>query len=103
MKIVIAEIVCAIEALHNVDILHGDISFQNTLIASDGHIIVIDYGFSDELAGFKLFNPDWKSLSLMCGEIFPEISRDENVTSLMESLRNMTVAQLPRKSFGHHD
>lgn len=103
MKIALAEIVCAIEALHKADILHGDISFKNTLIASDGHLVLTDFGFSDDLSGYKLFNPDWKGLCYMCSAAFPEVVRDENVDSLIGLLRIMTTDQLPRKSFGHHE
>lgn len=89
---------CAVEQLHSRDILHGDISLKNTVIDSEGHLVLADFGNSEALSCYSFFNPDWKSLSYMCGTLFPETSRDANQSSLIAMFRNMTDAQIPGKS-----
>lgn len=96
-KLVLAEHVIAIEKLHNINLLHGDLAFQNTLIGADGHLILTDFGF----ASWKLNDEDsawdWKTLSMMCPEIFGRPVKDENQLSLVALLNNMTDTNLPGK------
>lgn len=47
-RIVIAELVLAIEALHSKDIVHRDLKPDNILIDDDGHIKVTDFGLAKE-------------------------------------------------------
>lgn len=47
-RLVIAELVLAIEALHSKDIVHRDLKPDNILIDDDGHIKVTDFGLAKE-------------------------------------------------------
>ena len=46
--IYIAEIVCAIQALHMSHIVYRDLKFENILIGTDGHIKLTDFGISKQ-------------------------------------------------------
>lgn len=46
-----AEIVLALEHLHNFNIIHRDIKPENILLHRNGHILLTDFGFAKELGG----------------------------------------------------
>ena len=41
-----SEVICAIEYLHNLDIIYMDLKPENIMIQNDGHIKLIDFGLS---------------------------------------------------------
>jgi serine/threonine protein kinase len=45
----------ALEAIHRLGILHGDIREQN-FIATESHVYIIDFGFSRKASMFELHN-----------------------------------------------
>ena len=45
-KFYCAQVVLAIEYLHNLDIIHRDLKPENTLISPDGYIKISDFGFA---------------------------------------------------------
>ena len=54
-KFFIAELVLAIENLHNLDIIYRDLKPENILIDSDGHIRLADFGLAKEnVSGNKM-------------------------------------------------
>lgn len=98
-QLILAEIVNAIEQLHNANVLHGDLTFQNILIDDKGHFVLIDFGQSQRLSKIGASKLDWNYLSFMCCEIFSYPYQDENQATLVELLKNMTDEQLPGKCF----
>lgn len=96
-KLILAEIVCAIEQLHNANVLHGDLTFQNILIDGNGHFVLIDFGQSKRLSRIGASKLDWQYLSFMCCELFSYPYQDENQITLVELLKNMTDKQLNGK------
>jgi len=46
----IAELVLALEYLHQHDVIYRDIKTENILLNSDGHIVLTDFGLSKELS-----------------------------------------------------
>ncbi|GIQ92353.1 hypothetical protein KIPB_016072, partial [Kipferlia bialata] len=42
----IAEIILAIEAMHDCDIVYRDVKPENVLLFSDGHVKITDFGLS---------------------------------------------------------
>lgn len=50
-KIYIAEIILALEYLHNNHIIHRDLKPENILLDSDGHIVITDFGLATMSTG----------------------------------------------------
>ena len=46
-KFYIAELILAVENMHNVGIIHRDLKPDNILLDSDGHIKLTDFGLSE--------------------------------------------------------
>ena len=46
----LAEIILALEHLHNNDILHRDLKPENVLLSSDGHVCLTDFGLSKDFS-----------------------------------------------------
>ncbi|XP_058066363.1 ribosomal protein S6 kinase alpha-5 [Anopheles bellator] len=49
VRIYVAEVIVAIEHLHNLGILYRDIKLENILIDAEGHVVLTDFGLSREL------------------------------------------------------
>lgn len=102
MKLALAEVIDATEKMHEMNIRHGDLGLDNTVIASDGHTKLIDFGqsqpFSDDDENRKEEKREWDRVSIMCQNAFPKpIHQHEH--DLIEFLKeNMTDSQLPGKS-----
>ncbi|KAG5679071.1 hypothetical protein PVAND_008668 [Polypedilum vanderplanki] len=74
VRFYIAEIVVALEQLHQQNIIYRDIKLENILLDKDGHIIITDFGLSKELK-------DGARTSSYCGTIeymAPEIVNPRN-------------------------
>jgi serum/glucocorticoid-regulated kinase 2 len=54
-KFFIAEIICAIEYVHSLDVIYRDLKPENILIADDGHCRLADFGLAKENIGEKDF------------------------------------------------
>lgn len=98
MKLILAEIITAIETLHKVNVRHGDISPHNVLINSDGHLLLTDFGWSKWSDDYfsHMFN-DWGRLPRLCNRSFSEQLQNEQ--GLIELFGTMEDEQIPGKSF----
>ncbi|KAL4253956.1 hypothetical protein ABKN59_003045 [Abortiporus biennis] len=71
-----AEVLEAVSQLHDLHIHHGDIKLNNFLIASDGHIVLTDFGLAEDFSeqGHIKKKEDWDSygtLGYMAPELYP--------------------------------
>lgn len=46
MKVYAAEIVLALEYIHNLGIIYRDLKPENIMLGKDGHIMLVDFGLS---------------------------------------------------------
>src|SRR6185437_11045477 len=49
-KFYVAEIVCALESLHDLGIIYRDLKPENILLDADGHVVLIDFGLAKQLS-----------------------------------------------------
>lgn len=93
---VLAEIVVAIEQLHNMNIEHRDLKWDNFAIDSQGHLKLIDFGYAVYHDQLNMTNPnwflnmDWYKLGAMCTDLFYG-SLNCTERNLITYLHNMNV------------
>lgn len=76
-----AELLVALEFLHDRRILHRDIKPENVLLGQDGHLLLTDFGLAKDLSGFD--DPDVAQKHSWCGSedyMAPEIIAREHHT-----------------------
>ena len=49
LKFYIAEIIIALELIHNDNVIYRDLKPENVMIGGDGHIKIVDFGFTKKL------------------------------------------------------
>lgn len=94
-RIILTEMIVAIESFHKAGILHRDIFAKNTVIDSTGHLKLTDLGRSEWRTDNDPKHIDWKSLFVMCRELFSQQFRLEDQPMLFKLLLNMSDSQLP--------
>lgn len=92
-QLILAIVVSLVERIHYENFAHGDISFSNILLDSNGRFILTDFGYSKIISDDKDSKYDWKSISQMCDELFSHPNDSE--WSVRNMLRNMSDALLP--------
>lgn len=101
MRLALAEVVIATERLHNMNIMHSDSGLYNTIIDSDGHIMLIDFGqstpFSDDDESKTAEKREWDRVSIMCQIAFRKPYNQTQIDLIEFMSTNMTDAQLPSK------
>ncbi|CAB9509209.1 activated protein kinase catalytic subunit alpha-1 [Seminavis robusta] len=67
----LAEIILALEFLHNLGVLHRDLKPENILLGEDGHVCLTDFGLAKDFSGEGGFqNDDHEArASTICGTI----------------------------------
>lgn len=78
---------------------YTDISHRNTLIDSDDHLVLIDFGTSiySNGADDDDKNWNWRKIAFNCMYDFPKANRTEIQADLIQMLRNMNDAQIQGK------
>lgn len=71
IKLYLAEIICAIEFLHNHNIVYRDLKLENIVIDKNGHLRLVDFGFAKRLKKERTYTR-WGTE----GYIAPEIIKD---------------------------
>lgn len=93
-RIILAEIVLAIEKLHELNIVHHDLGADNILIGNAGHLVLADFGISKQFEkGYD--KGDWIFVYILSRKLFTEATEDEHEQSLIKFLETMTDDQLP--------
>lgn len=96
-KLILAEIVTAVEKIHSANVSHEDLQLKNILIGSDGHLMLTDFGLSETLTDNDASKTDWFFVWLLCNDIFPKQIRNKNFRSFTNLLLEMTDDRLPGK------
>lgn len=74
-KFYAAELLVALETLHNMDIVHRDIKPENVLLDGEGHLVLTDFGLAKEVSGLGEQAHSWcGSEDYMAPEIISRIS-----------------------------
>lgn len=86
-KLILAELISAIESLHKANISHSDISRFNILIDSDGHLVLTDLAYSGPLSNGGLY--DWKCIYEFRERVFPkEILEELDIFQMFETMKD---------------
>jgi serine/threonine protein kinase len=85
VRLIIAELIVALEALHEKKIIHRDVKPENILVDDTGHIVLADFGLARDFQhGFRSKRPELSSVFMTdcrCGSpayMSPEMWKGEN-------------------------
>lgn len=93
---IVAELLTAVMSVHSYNVIHRDLQRVNMVIDSDGHLLLTDFGISSWFTNEKHVKEDTRGMVLFLkGNIFPKPIIDEHQKNLIQSLKNMTNAQMP--------
>ena len=69
VRLATAEIVIAIEQLHQLGISHNDIKSDNVMIGADGHVVIIDFGLAQQFSPPRKLRNDWRAVAEICYQL----------------------------------
>ncbi|KAL5291832.1 RPS6KA5.2 family protein [Megaselia abdita] len=69
LRIYIAELIIALEQLHELGVIYRDIKLENVLIDKNGHIVLTDFGLSRKLAPFERAQSYCGTMEYMAPEV----------------------------------
>lgn len=93
-KQVLAEVVTVIDQLHDMNIEHRDLKWDNFAIDSQGHVKLIDFGYAMYRDQQNFSRPnwflqsDWFKLGNMCEDLFSD-EPNQNESNLIALLHTM--------------
>lgn len=96
---IIAEIVIAVEDMHRLNVHIGDLQSKNVVIDGEGHMLVIDFGFSKITPNVTDRRGDWGQLCGICVDVFSYPFKTEQQKSLVDFMSKMTDDQLSGRFF----
>lgn len=95
-KLILAELIVSVESMHKKNVLHLDLHSGNVLVDSDGHLVVIDYGYAKWLSDkIPFINFDWFSISRTFSGAFKCANVDEYPKDILHMLHDMKDEQVP--------
>lgn len=96
---ILTELVAGLESVQKSHVLHGDFSPKNVLIDNEGHLKLIDYGFSRWLPDDDVdyTREGWGSLSQRFEGVFGLQIEEPHLVDVINLLTNMTLLQVPGK------
>ena len=71
-RVILAELVCGLQHLHEAGFIHRDIKVENVMLDSSGHVKVVDFGLACELQGEECPMSPMGSLIYMAPELLVE-------------------------------
>ncbi|MGI4813453.1 MAG: serine/threonine-protein kinase [Janthinobacterium lividum] len=71
-RIIIAEIAFALQTLHSMDIVYGDLKPENIMFDGDGHVVLTDFGLSSQMKGKEYLKKRCGTMEYICPELFED-------------------------------
>lgn len=96
-KLILAEIITAVETMHKAKIVHGDVSRFNILVDTEGHVVLTDFGWAHWKSGASNELSDWERFPRVCSFLFSKQFQDEN-EDFIKKFNHLKDKQLPGKS-----
>lgn len=99
-KLIVAELIVAVERMHKSNIVHLDLGTENILIDNEGHLAVIDFGLSKFRSDdIRVVTYDWVYIPRLYSRLSQHPFDEPLPSDLLNLLENdMTDEQVPGKS-----
>ncbi|VDO00582.1 unnamed protein product, partial [Rodentolepis nana] len=80
----VAEIMCALEKLHQLRIVHMDLKPENVTLLPSGHLMLSDFDRSNDLLSKNLMASEWISFGGTDGFMAPEVVSNRTVSTVSD-------------------